>query len=427
MDIAILTMFNGIDTTYSLVNVVAEQLKMMLNNGIKPKLLVTEQCPEDQRPGIYADERIEWVKIKNTLDGEQIHWRDYDQPQGEVHNSFFKEVEVIAEDLVEKLSSIDFCIMHDIHYQGWHLVHNVAVRKAQKKLPDVKFIAFTHSFPANRPQNLEWPFSARYTPMPNTTYVYPTNSGIPALSRQYDVPQGKCRVVNNSLNILEGMSEEVQLVANNIDLFSPDILVIYPARLTPAKKFEKVAAFGGAMKTQTERNVKIVFCDFESSDIKPEKYKKLIKNEGIEFGLKEEDMLFTSDLGYPKGFPRNSVFELFTLSNLFVCPSFSESFGLTVLEAASRGNFLVLNEAVPALEELGKKLNTYFMRWDARNHGYDTQEKYNPSEEAYYQQHSEQILNMMRENHVIHAKTKVRQRYSPQWIWYNQLEPLLEK
>ena len=427
MDIAILTMFNGIDTTYSLVNVVAEQLKMMLNNGIKPKLLVTEQCPEDQRPGIYADERIEWVKIKNTLDGEQIHWRDYDQPQGEVHNSFFKEVEVIAEDLVEKLSGVDFCIMHDIHYQGWHLVHNVAVRKAQKKLPDVKFIAFTHSFPANRPQNLEWPFSARYTPMPNTTYVYPTNSGIPALSRQYDVPQGKCRVVNNSLNILEGMSEEVQLVANNIDLFSPDILVIYPARLTPAKKFEKVAAFGGAMKTQTERNVKIVFCDFESSDIKPEKYKKLIKNEGIEFGLKEEDMLFTSDLGYPKGFPRNSVFELFTLSNLFVCPSFSESFGLTVLEAASRGNFLVLNEAVPALEELGKKLNTYFMRWDARNHGYDTQEKYNPSEEAYYQQHSEQILNMMRENHVIHAKTKVRQRYSPQWIWYNQLEPLLEK
>ena len=43
-------------------------------------------------------------------------------------------------------------------------------------------------------------------------------------------------------------------------------------------------------------------------------------------------MLFSSDIGYPDGFPRESVFELFTLSNLFVCPSYSESFGLTVLE-----------------------------------------------------------------------------------------------
>ena len=59
--------------------------------------------------------------------------------------------------------------------------------------------------------------------------------------------------------------------------------------------------------------------------------------------------------------------ELFQLSNLFICPSHSESFGLTVLEAASQGNFLVLNQAVPALQELGEKLGAYFLRWDARN------------------------------------------------------------
>ena len=67
-------------------------------------------------------------------------------------------------------------------------------------------------------------------------------------------------------------------------------------------------------------------------------------------------MIFTSDLGYEDGFPRAGVLELFQMSNLFVCPSYSESFGLTVLEAASRGNFLVLNEAVPALQELGTAL-----------------------------------------------------------------------
>lgn len=42
------------------------------------------------------------------------------------------------------------------------------------------------------------------------------------------------------------------------------------------------------------------------------------------------------------------------------------------LEVGSKGNFLVLNEAVPALKELGDALGAYFMRWDARNFGYDT-------------------------------------------------------
>lgn len=147
---------------------------------------------------------------------------------------------------------------------------------------------------------------------------------------------------------------------------------------------------------------------------------------GYTYSLDEDALCFTSDFGYPKGYPRSGVLELFTLSNLFVCPSFSESFGLTVLEAASRGNFIILNQAVPALEELGKQLNAYFMRWDARNFGFDTRENYHPSEKHYLEEHAGKVVSLMRENPVIHAKTKVRNRYSPSWIWKNQLEPLLE-
>ena len=136
--------------------------------------------------------------------------------------------------------------------------------------------------------------------------------------------------------------------------------------------------------------------------------------------------MFTSDLGYADGFPRQGVFELFQLSNLFICPSYSESFGLTVLEAGSKGNFLVLNEAVPALKELGNTLGAYFMRWDARNFGYDTQEKYAPSEKEYYEEHGRIIVNLMREDRSLNAKTIIRNRYSYEWICKNQLIPLLE-
>lgn len=427
MKVAILTMFTGLSTTYSLVNVVADQIKMLLEAQVKLKILVSETCLDEERWGVFLDPRLEWVKITNTRHGEPIVWHDYSAPTGTVHETFYEETAWIAEDYVRYLQDVDVCIMHDILYQGWHLVHNVAVRQAQESLPNVKFLAFTHSMPVNRPQKTEWPFSARFTPMPNTRFIYPTYSGIEALARQYDVPLGNCAVVYNSLPLLEILSPDVQKVAEHIDLLNADILVIYPGRLTTGKRFEKVAALSGAIQRKTEQCTKVVFCDFPSADIPSQIYKRTIQMEGMKFGLEKEDLIFTSDLGYEQGFPRRGVFELFGLSNLFICPSYSESFGLTVLEAASRGNFLVLNEAVPALKELGDSLGAYFLRWDGRNFGYDTREKYVPSEQAYYEEHGEIIVNLMREDRSLRAKTKTRTKYHGSWICRNQLMPLLEE
>ena len=426
MKVAILTMFTGLSTTYSLVNVVADQIEMLLRANISVKVLVSALCPDGERTGVFADERVEWVKISNTCGGENIVWHDYTNTSGGVHASFFEEAKLFAEEYVRYLGDADVCILHDILYQGWHLVHNIAIRMAQERLPHTRFLAFTHSLPFNRPNDLEYPFSARFTDMPRTRFVYPTRSGIPALARQYDVPEGKCAVVYNALPLLSSMSADVQHVAENIDLMGAEILAVYPARLTTGKQFEKVAALTGAIKATTEKSSKVVFCDFPSADIPSGVYKTMIRMEGKKYGLDETDMLFTSDIGYKDGFPRKGVFELFTLSNLFICPSYSESFGLTVLEAGSRGNFLVLNEAVPALKELGETLGAYFMRWNARNFGYDTHEKYLPSEKTYYEEHGSRIADLMREDRSLRAKTMIRNRYQPQWIFKNQLLPLLE-
>ena len=427
MNVAVLTMFNGLDNTYSLVNVVREHLKMLLSAGINVKVLVSEDCPDDDRTGIFADLRLRWVKVTNRLNGKQIIWNDYSLPDGTVHDTFEEEADTIAKDFENALADVQVCIMHDIHYQGWHLIHNAAIRKARQNLPNVKFIAFTHSAPVNRPLNPEWPFSYRYCGMPDTTYVYPTYSGLSALAKQYNVPEGRCRVVNNSLDLMSYMGEEVRSLHNEVDLLSPDILIIYPGRLTTGKKFEKVASLAGVIKKKTESTVRVVFCDFPSMDIDPDLYKSVIIQVGCFYGLSKDDVLFTSDMGYPNGFPRSGVLELFALSNLFICPSYSESFGLTVLEAAGKGNFLVLNEAVPALEEIGKKLRAYFMRWDARNFGFDTKEEYKPSEQSYLEEHAGRIVNLMRDDTTLYAKTITRQKYSPQWVWYNQLEPLLNR
>ena len=428
MKVALLTMFNGLDSSYSLVNVVAEQVRMLLDANIETRILVSDICPLNKLYGIFLDKRIKWVKVCNHLNGNQMHWKNYNQPEGEVHDTFFEEADAIAEDLVEKLADIDFCFMHDIHYQGWHLHHNVAIRKVQDQLPNLKFLAFTHSAPANRPSNPKWPFSARYTPMPNTLYIYPTQSGISALAKQYNVPEDRCRVVSNSLDLLSFATDEVKLLSKHIDILTPDILVVYPGRLTIAKKFDKVASLCGAIKKNHEKDIKVIFCDtFPNIKIPPETYKDFVRSTGVNFGLDNGDLLFTSDIKeFQRGFPRKGVLELFSLSNLFICPSYSESFGLTVLEAASKGNFLVLNERVPALEELGSKLQAYFMKWDAKNFGFNTRETYRPSEDAYLKDHAKNIIKLMDSNQILHAKTIAKQRYTPQWIWKKQLEPIIK-
>lgn len=427
MKVALLTMFNGLDSSYSLVNVVAEQVRMLLEANIETRILVSDICPLNKLYGIFLDKRIKWVKVCNYLNGNQMHWKNYTQSDGKVHDTFFEEADAIAEDLVTKLADIDICFMHDIHYQGWHLHHNVAIRKVQKQLPNLKFLAFTHSAPANRPPNPKWPFSTRYTPMPNTIYIYPTQSGISALAKQYNVSEDRCRVVSNSLDLLNFVTEDVRLLSKYFDILAPDILVVYPGRLTRSKKFDKVAALCGAIKKNYDKNIKVIFCDaFPKLDISPETYKLFVRSTGVNFGLDKGDIIFTSDIKeFSRGFPRQGVIDLFSLSNLFICPSYSESFGLTVLEAASKGNFLVLNEQVPALKELGNTLNSYFMKWDAKNFGFNTRETYRPSEEAYLAKHVKNIIDLMVTNPIIHAKTVARQRYSPHWIWKNQLEPVI--
>ncbi len=425
MQIAIMTMFGKLDSTYSLVNVVAEQLRMLLDAGLSVRLLVCEGFEHQSKFGIFLDPRIDWHEVCNTLDGRQIEWQNYDQPDPQVHATFFDEAKVIAADLAAHLADVQVCILHDILYQGWHLLHNVALRATQEKLPDLRFISFSHSAPLRRPPNPQWPGSARFTPMPRTTFISLTYAGIAPLAAQYDLPEGRCRVVYNSLDLLSSLGEDAARLAAQADLLSPQVLIVYPGRLTPAKHFEKLASLAGAIKSAGETSVRAVFCDFPSGDINPNLYKGVVRLAGKEAGLSDEDMIFTSEQGFPGGFPRSGVLDLFTLSNLFVHPSFSEAFPLIALEAASRGNLLVVNQAVPSLEEVGRQLGAHFMRWDALAYGYQTTESYLPSEKEYYLEHAETILGLLRENPVLAAKTLVRRRYSPAWVWKHQLGPLV--
>ncbi|MEG1581732.1 MAG: glycosyltransferase [Clostridia bacterium] len=426
MKIAILTMFNGLSNTYSLVNVVSEQLKMLLADNVSVKMLVSEHCPDFERVGVFADSRIEWIKIVNSINGKQFNWKTYNKVDDEIEDKIYQEADIIAIDLIFALRDVDICFMHDILYQGVHLVHNLAVRKAQKQLPFVKFVAFTHSAPVIM-KNASYPISCMFSAMPNTTFIYPTKCGLPALARQYNCDIDSCYSINNSIDILQGMTEEVVNISHHIKFYEKEILIVYAGRMNMAKRFHVIAEFAGFIKVYAHKSVGIVFCDFASSDIDSEMYKRIIISQGEKAGLSKDDIVFTSDCGYKYGVKRETVYNLFSLSNLYICPSYSESFGLTVIEAISKGNFVVLNEAVPALKEIGDNIGAYFMRWSAKTYDGESYENYQPSEQAYYAENAIKIISLMDNNPVIKSKTLARMRYSNEWVYNNQMKPLIKK
>ncbi|MEG2706106.1 MAG: glycosyltransferase [Erysipelotrichaceae bacterium] len=426
MKIAILTMFNDLSPTYSLVNIVKEQLEMFLCDQVEVKMLVSEHCPDQNRIGIFNDPRIEWIKVVNSMNHIPFHWVTYCDKNKIIEPSFFNEAACISKDYVRYLKDVDYCILHDILYQGIHLLHNVALRNAQKQLPNVHFLAFTHSMP-NEYQSFDYPLNCLYQAMENTTFIYPTKCGLEALARQYNTTLPHCAFVHNSVPLFSGMNKEINQISKFIDFSKSELLIIYPGRFNTSKKFHLVAQFAGTFKKVFQKSVSIVFCDFPSADIEVSLYKFMIRDLASKSGLEKSDILFTSDCGFPYGVKRETIFDLFSISNLFICPSFAESFGLTVMEAAARGNYIVLNEAVPALKEVGLALHAHFMRWSAKNFGFDTYETYLPNESLYYNQHALKIIMEMKENPVIHAKTIARTRYSSKWIYEHQLKPLLKK
>lgn len=425
MKVTILTLFSSLPTTYSLVNVVDEQLKMLLEHDVEVTLIVAESCRNSERHGVFRDDRICWRFIPHHIGGRQIKLYNYAEPDGTLHETFQEEADFFATAFEEVLGDADVCILHDILYQGWLYVYNIALRKAQKKLPHLRFLAFAHSYPARRPSNISHQMAGRYTGMENTLFIYPARSGLEPMARQYNVSETQCRTVYNSVPLLDAMCPEVQALHREVDLLSPEILMVYPGRFTVGKKFEKAAALAGAIKTVSGKSVRAVFCTFPGGGMPEADYKAAIRIVSAAYGLAKEDLIFTSEHGFPTGFPRQGVLDLFSLSNLFVCPSYSEACPLNVLEAAGRGNFLVLNRNVPALEELGELCGAYFMEWGARRGNQDLKPVYPQGEMAYVLKEAIKIAEQMARSGPVRAKTMTRVRFNRDWIWKHQLGPLL--
>jgi glycosyltransferase involved in cell wall biosynthesis len=410
--IGILTTFYNIDNAYSLCSIVVDQLTTLKKHGYNPVFLVHDNFKDDEKVP-------EGIEIRKIIP--RFKLVDY-AATSTLADDFESQVDEVVSSLEKNCQDIDVMITHDIIFQGWFLPYNVAIRKAKL---NCKWLHWIHSAPSPRPAELKYPFDCRFTIPPNSKLVYLNHTDVIRLAEMYGAWPKDVRVVHNPKDprTFWNLHPLTSDLIDKYGILEKDILSIYPLstpRMVSGKGVDKAIKLIGKMK-KLGKKVCLVVCNAHANGEKDKELVKQMVHYGIEQGLDQTDLIFTStiDKQWELGVPPQVVSELFRLSNIFVFPSYSENCSLVMLEAALSKNLLVLNEDFPPMKDFFQEQALYF------RFGSLCQKTVYNNEDQFYEDVAKIVLSEIKENKLINSFTKMKQKFNLDAIFKDQIEPLL--
>lgn len=359
--VCLFTSFSDFQKAYSLNIIVQYQIKMLLLHGYYPTVIVHESF---QPQGVYAHPNVKIVKIPNM----PVHNEVKKDP------TFEKDVEALYQRLKDILKDIDVVLTHDIIYQAACLKHNFAARKVAKELPHIKWLHWIHSATSPHLLSMVRPiFQDEYVnllqqPFPNSKYVYPNSYAVPAVAHNFSISQEDVRVVPHPTDIAEffGMNKEVEGILYEYDILQADAITTYPIRLDRGKQVEFVIKTMAALKS-FGLSIRIIVVDFHSTGGDKVAYRDELKQLGIDLGLNNQELIFTSELKEEWKYevdPR--IVGMFqAISNVFIMPSVSETYSLITQEAALTKQVVVLNYDFPPFRAIYGE-NAIYRKYSSR-------------------------------------------------------------
>lgn len=379
--IAILTTFYEADSGYSLIAVVETQIRMLIDNGYNPIVIVQENFKTDKL--LWQPEQIDIRPILPNLGASS----------GEIKDALYGA-----------LKDVDVCITHDIELLGTYSEHKKAIRSMDL---NVLWLHWIHSRPtpgANSP--------------PKGHIVYPNSCDVNVVIESYKLQGSEnrvhsCRAAHaiDPVGIwnYDNLTKEIVRETNLLD---SDISMVYPIRLDRGKQPEKIIRLLAGVKRAGYES-KLVIVDWQSSGEKFQKYIDEL-NQLAESLFVDNDVFFTSriDDRCNQGVPRHVVTELMDLSNVYVHPSKVETYSLVVHEAILRGNLVCLNHDFPPMRELYGDSAIYF------DFGSDqVVRQYTPNEQAFWDDEAKRLVSEFYSNRVLVAQSIARRKWNPNSVW----------
>lgn len=384
------TTFYEVDSGYSLVSVVETQLRMLLDNGYQPVVLVDERFQD-------TDKQL-WQS--HTVDIRPVIPR-LDKPD----NLTERAIEVLE----SQLENIDVVITHDIILHSFYKSYFEAI----KQFPDVLWLNWIHSRPSGKRDT------------PPGYVIYPNASEKSLVCQTYGLANQEHRVITNRASHTIDPLEIWPYLPLTKDLIKAsgflggDFSLIYPRGADPGKQTEKIIYLLAGMRLGGYEP-RLLIVDWQSQGNKFQKY--MNKIEQLAEDLEVSDCIyFTSKLDdrCSQGIPRQSVIELLDLSNIYIHPSNGETYGLVIHEAMLRGNLCILNHDVSPMRELFGE-SAIYMDFSSAT----VERNYHPDEKTFWQDEAKRLIVEFKRNRVLVAKSKAQREWIPQAQW-REFEPLL--
>ena len=425
--ICLLSTFTNFDSTYSLCIVAAEQIRMLVANGYEPVVIVKEGFRAED---VFAFKEVTLRYIPVVPSSNYI---------GEAVDETFKEdVKKLKDAVIKNLQDVDIVFTHDLIYQPESLKLNFACRQAieeDEHIKKIKWLHWIHS--ATSPQTLgkelqqnDAYFDIVSKRFPNSFVVFPNAYSIPRVARNFGVEEDQVKVVHHSTNLpgyCQWDSLMIKLVMDK-NMLTADAIAVYPIRLDRGKQVEVVIKIMAQLK-KLNYTVRVVVVDFHSTGGDKVTYREELKKIGIDWGLNDFDLTFTSEFheSWKTSVPRKVVHDLFELSNVFIMPSKSETYSLITQEAALCGNILMLNHDFAPFRDIYGKDAIY--KQFSSNIGFDGLDgDINTTygdEKGYYHDCAMRLKYELENNMVLAMQKKLRKERNPLATFKNEIEPLL--
>ncbi|TET26139.1 MAG: glycosyltransferase [Candidatus Bathyarchaeum sp.] len=422
--VAILTNFSGFSEAYSLNRVVMNQIRMLVDHGYKPIVIVGEHFKPVQD---YAHPNVELRHIPDVPVFNEV----------KMDATFDQDVGAIERELAKALDGVDVVLTHDIIYQPACVKHLVASKRIAKRRPELRWLHWIHS--ATSPytlQNLRPLFVDEYAKVisekfPNSFYVFFNHYSVPRIAQNFQIDDGDVKVVHHPTDIkafykIEDTSWDLIKRKN---MLSADVICTYPIRLDRGKQVEKVIKTIASFK-DLDKSVRLIIFDFHSSGGDKVTYRNELKQIAIDWGLTEDELVWASEehSEWSVEVPYQVVADFMKLSNVFVIPSVSESYSLITQEAGLSGVTIVANRDFPPFRDIfgwPPHQVGFSSNIDALT-GLDGDTTTEVTNEKTFYKDIAGVLNYDLENERgIYLKTFLRQNRSTSAIFKKELEPLL--
>lgn len=423
MEVYILTNFSQYIRSFSPIIVVKEQIKQLTRAGYTPILIACEgwEPPEDS---IFATTQTQYMYPAANHD-----------PNARVEDTE-ELVELVTQQLDGILPDDALIWTHDLIFLPDYTIYNLAARRLAVERPSLRWVHTVHSATSpeavSRERNMygEAYAQALMSEFPNSLIAYPNAYDKRRVAVNFHFEEDKIVEVPHSTDPTEGLHPLVQRFYDDKQIGSVEVFIVYPLRLDRGKYAEAdIHLVAGFRRNGIKAHV--LYCDFQSTGDDKVVYREELKQLAVELDvddrvtfLSEFDDMATMDVTH------DIIMDFFTLSNVFLMPSKSETYSLVTQEAMLRGNLVVMNQDFAPFRQIFGDAALY-RQFDGANiaisglNGEITTTL--NSKEAYYQALASELKYYLENDRVLKAKTWARTQRNPDTVFKNFVEPLLHQ